>query len=49
MSFLTWSQDRSIGIGEIGEQHTRLVDLINCLYGVLVLKRHTKRAAFSMN
>lgn len=40
MSFLSWSQDYSVGIQEIDHQHMRLVELINQLHETLVSKRH---------
>ena len=39
MAFMKWSDDLSVGVGEIDGQHQRLVSLINALHDAMLEKR----------
>lgn len=37
--YISWSEDLSVGLQEIDEQHKILIRLINCLYNEAILKK----------
>jgi hemerythrin len=39
MVFMRWSDDLSVGVGEIDDQHRKLVSLINDLHDAMLAKR----------
>ncbi len=45
MSMIAWSDDYSVGIQEIDEQHKVLVGIINELYDALATKQHRDKVA----
>ncbi len=49
MSIVTWSDEYTVDIQEIDEQHKRLIDIINELYEALAAKKDRDKVATVLN